>query len=390
MDPVEMAERDALVVRQAPGSNVCPFNPDHRGAVPFNPKYPYCGAQNGAPGFQICANNRVPARGDTAHAYQAPGPNDIRGPCPGLNTAANHGFLSRDGIVTFAELTDAQQNVYGVGYDLAVLLAVLGVGLDGDPITTKLSLGCDATSRTATPGLGPEGGLSTHNKFEGDTSLTRNDFYLANGDNFRFNRTLYNMMSQTTGGENIALYRFQRYQQSLNENGNFYFGPKSVLLFGAASFLYELFPSFGGFGTPDQTTMDFFFIKEQLPPNWFSRVDPYTIPLIAAEIAAQYFLHPVAFGGNTGKPNTFVGVGTQGPYISNNTIPGSPAGVACLLYQIATENIPSAIGGGGAANDAIPASSLNFMRNTLNPLFTNSSLSGAAAFGCPIVTGTAS
>lgn len=62
MDPVEMAERDALVVRQAPGSNVCPFNPDHRGAVPFNPRYPYCGAQNGAPGFQICANNRVPAR----------------------------------------------------------------------------------------------------------------------------------------------------------------------------------------------------------------------------------------------------------------------------------------------------------------------------------------
>lgn len=48
--------------------------------------------------------------------------------------------------------------------------------------------------------------------------------------------------------------------------------------------------------------MDFFFIKEQLPPNWFSRVDPYTIPLVAAEIAAQYFLHPVAFGGNTGKP----------------------------------------------------------------------------------------
>lgn len=54
------------------------------------------------------------------------------------------------------ELTDAQQNVYGVGYDLAILLAVFGVGLDGDPITMKLSLGCDATSRTATPGLGPE------------------------------------------------------------------------------------------------------------------------------------------------------------------------------------------------------------------------------------------
>jgi hypothetical protein len=32
----------------------------------------------------------VPAPGDTAHQYVAPGPNDIRGPCPGLNAAANH------------------------------------------------------------------------------------------------------------------------------------------------------------------------------------------------------------------------------------------------------------------------------------------------------------
>ena len=27
---------------------------------------------------------------DTAHAFEAPGPNDIRGPCPGLNALANH------------------------------------------------------------------------------------------------------------------------------------------------------------------------------------------------------------------------------------------------------------------------------------------------------------
>jgi hypothetical protein len=42
-----------------------------------------------------------------------------------LNAAANHGFLSRDGIVTFNELVQAQQNVYNVGYDLAVVLATL-------------------------------------------------------------------------------------------------------------------------------------------------------------------------------------------------------------------------------------------------------------------------
>lgn len=75
-----------------------------------------------------------------------------------------------------------QQNVYGVGYDLAVFLATLGVGLDGDPITQKLSIGCDASSRTSPLGItSGELGLDGHNKFEGDTSLTRNDYFPANG-----------------------------------------------------------------------------------------------------------------------------------------------------------------------------------------------------------------
>ena len=33
---------------------------------------------------------------DAAHPYQAPGPNDIRGPCPGLNTLASHGASTLD------------------------------------------------------------------------------------------------------------------------------------------------------------------------------------------------------------------------------------------------------------------------------------------------------
>ena len=74
-------------------------------------------------------------------------------------------FISHDGVTTFSELLDAQQNIYNVGYDLAVLLATLGVGLDGDPVTEKMSIGCDATSRTSATGslLGSEGGLDSHN-----------------------------------------------------------------------------------------------------------------------------------------------------------------------------------------------------------------------------------
>jgi hypothetical protein len=66
----------------------CPFNPVHKGAAPYTAPYTYTGAKNGAPGSGV-GGIKVPADGDNGHAYTAPGPNDIRGPCPGLNAAAN-------------------------------------------------------------------------------------------------------------------------------------------------------------------------------------------------------------------------------------------------------------------------------------------------------------
>lgn len=67
----------------------CPVNPDHPGAAPYDPLYPYTGATGGLPGTGI-GGVSVPADGDEAHAFTEPGPLDIRGPCPGMNTAANH------------------------------------------------------------------------------------------------------------------------------------------------------------------------------------------------------------------------------------------------------------------------------------------------------------
>lgn len=62
-DPAEMKRADRLVARIPGDAASCPFNPDHKGAEPYSAKYPYCGAKNGAPGYQICANNKVPADG---------------------------------------------------------------------------------------------------------------------------------------------------------------------------------------------------------------------------------------------------------------------------------------------------------------------------------------
>jgi hypothetical protein len=37
----------------------------------------------------------------------APGPNDLRGPCPGINVMANHGYIPRNGISTVTQMTQA-------------------------------------------------------------------------------------------------------------------------------------------------------------------------------------------------------------------------------------------------------------------------------------------
>lgn len=137
------------------------------------------------------------------------------------------GFIARDGITTYTELVDAVQNVYNMGYDLANFLAVFSIYIaDGDWVTTKLSIGCDATTRTATkPPLTPsEPGLDGHNKFEADTSLTRSDYFINGGDNFSFNTTLWAQMTNSTGGlfnfDGLAKYRFERYVDMRKANPN--------------------------------------------------------------------------------------------------------------------------------------------------------------------------
>ncbi|KAK1754296.1 Chloroperoxidase [Echria macrotheca] len=53
----------------------------------------------------------APERG----TYRQPGPSDVRGPCPMLNTLANHGYIPRDGRnVRASEITAALHDVVGV------------------------------------------------------------------------------------------------------------------------------------------------------------------------------------------------------------------------------------------------------------------------------------
>ena len=175
--------------------------------------------------------------------------------------------------------------------------------------------------------------------------------------------------------DNLALYRYQRYQQSLAENGNFYFGPKEVLLFGAASFLYELFPSFGPAGKPDLPTISSFFgaqsdgrggytfnNQERIPENWYNRKVPFTTTDAAAEVVAQYLEYPVPFGGNVGQ-NNFDAL-NFGANFKDGQFNATTQNTLCLLYQLATDNIPSSLTG----VLELPLAVVSFAVGKLNPV----------------------
>ena len=184
--------------------------------------------------------------------------------------------------------------------------------------------------------------------------------------------------------DNMALYRYQRYQQSLAENGNFYFGPKEVLLIGAASFLYEAFPSLGPAGTPDLPTIESFFgaqsdgnggytfnNMEKIPSNWYNRQSPFSLPDAVAEIAALYLAYPVLFGGNVGQGN-FDALSFSS--IQNGKLDTSTNSLLCLIYQLATDDVPSSLSG----VLELPLEVVQFAAGKLNPIFQN--------FGCPLVS----
>jgi len=218
--------------------------------------------------------------------------------------------------------------------------------------------------------------------------LTRNDYFLADGDNYSFNGTLFGYMQNTCQGnfnrENLSKYRLQRYNQSKAENGNFFFGPLTLLLYGAASFLYELMPNGNHGYAPDLATISSFFGAQQnsdgswsfnggerIPDNWVNRKTPYSNTDVTLEIVAMYLENPVLFGGNTGLGSFDAlnfGAIQNGKISSNIT----PANTACLLYQLATSSIPS------YANGVITPSvdALSFIATKLGPQFQN--------LGCPI------
>lgn len=182
---------------------------------------------------------------------------------------------------------------------------------------------------------------------------------------------LYSQPLGPNGYDLTALtpFRASRFNQSINNNPNFFNGPFSGVLVqpAAYTFIYRFMSNksseypegylngdvlksfFGITGEPGS----FVWTEgtERIPDNWYKRAigDEYTIPYFNLDLLAAAAQYPqfLSIGGNTGKVNTFTGVDvtnlTGGVYNAETLAQGDNA--PCLAYQFAQQASPDLLKG---------------------------------------------
>ncbi|KAH6910875.1 Chloroperoxidase [Coprinopsis sp. MPI-PUGE-AT-0042] len=255
---------------------------------------------------------------DAARPFIAPKKGDLRGPCPGLNTLANHGvslkWLPRDGVATPAQMVIAVQEGFNMRNDRARGATYTAHLLNGNLEYDLLSIG------GKTPKTGPDppapavvGGLNTHDTFEGDASMTRADAFF--GDNFSFNAPLFEQfknfsMVYGNGFWNdtvAAEFRFHRIQESIRNNPEFeILGHRHGTAYGEASFPAAFFVDGRKTGSEagqlDMVAAAELFFKDGRFPNDFHRP---SAPVDGSTAGAIFLAHPTEPGRNVNGVNTF-------------------------------------------------------------------------------------
>ncbi|SPC65793.1 uncharacterized protein UHOD_04870 [Ustilago sp. UG-2017b] len=239
----------------------------------------------------------LPPAEDEDHPWQPPPPGAKRGPCPGLNTIANHGYLPRDGIVNPIELLVGTFQGLSLSPDLAAILAGISfVGL-GDLLQMKLSIGDRY-------GLGS--GLSHHGILEGDGSVTRQDHYW--GNSWDADPDLVNMFineTNTYGNGNVDVWslahsRYRAWNHGRKNNPEFDFNPWRMLVaYAESGFVHEALR--GSYLKFDESMIRSWFLQERFPKGWSKRLVPISTPEILAWAAIVLAAKPTVPGWSIGR-----------------------------------------------------------------------------------------
>lgn len=111
--------------------------------------------------------------------WAPPGPGDVRGPCPAMNSMANHHIIPHNGKnLTVPLLAEALAGTFNLSQEMGTIVSTIGLATAPDPSVGHFDLNH----------------LNKHNAFEHDASLSRVDFAfsgeegIAKFDNATFRR----------------------------------------------------------------------------------------------------------------------------------------------------------------------------------------------------------
>lgn len=319
------------------------------------------------------------------HEFQLPGKGDIRGPCAGLNAAANHGYISRDGIANAADITKGLWEAYSLDITATSFLTTVTSFFNGDPLSGRWSIGphSDKTNSLGALGniLGNETGICAygHLRSEGDASITRGDWLAPEmNSNCRsypeFMQQLFDLADERDPNgwitpRVLAEHADNRKKHSIATNPNYFSPPYAgvAFTFGAHMFAWELlanhsaeyprgfmpkelFMTTFGYTRDSAGKLQFNHGTERLPENWYKRSpkDPWGLADIGTSTAQQCASYPSSclVGGNTGEVNSFSGVNLgdiSGGFVNSVEDLQDPDRVGCFIGQMIIADTPSSL-----------------------------------------------
>ncbi|KAJ7027363.1 hypothetical protein C8F04DRAFT_1103435 [Mycena alexandri] len=303
---------------------------------------------------------------DANHPFIAPGPNDQRGPCPGMNTLANHGYIPRNGIASFEEIVTGAMEAFNVQAGLMEFITAANMMMRGNPFVNKVSIGGSSPLVPSLPGnIGSPhpGGIALHGGFEGDASMTRADAFI--GDNRNFQDILYDLDLLQLGqfGDNgpngnhtvfnvVTMIGIKQQNLAMDQAANLQFTvpPRRLsAMFTEASFVLNVFAN----GTTKQATLPIvgsFFRNQTFPQNWFRAATPVS----GSESAGQIF---------AGVPGIVPGRNNeQGVYVADPPPPAPfDASMGCATYWDLLGTMPAGL----ASTTGLFKQNVDFLANIL-------------------------
>lgn len=236
------------------------------------------------------------------HPWFPPTHGQTRGPCPGLNTAANHGYLPRSGIVTPLQLLVGTWQALSLAPDMCLLLGTLSFIFKGDPVHMTLSIGTnkDVYGNPMPNHLGT--GIGEHGVLEGDASVTRKDHSLGNvwALDEGLYRTFLSEIEGPGGGQvnvkALAAGRYRAWKTTVKDNDIGDFNPwRMIVAYAESGFTHEALRGDSKEFTPQM--IESWFYYERFPPCWQRRKVPITIAEMLGWGAVVWAASPVDISG---------------------------------------------------------------------------------------------